>query len=115
MLLTIAGATGLSMALQSTGIARFAAQQLTALALPYGQLGLRVAVYVMSSSLTLFMNNSATVAILGPMLATMAKSSCGSDLVCQQRCTRGLAQVMVFAAGTCLMSPLGYQTNLMAP
>lgn len=48
------------------------------------------------------------------MLATIARSTCDSnDIDCQQKSTKALAQVMVFAAGTCLTSPLGYQTNLM--
>jgi len=114
VLLTIAGASGLSAALQGTGIAMFAAKQLTKCALPYGAIGVRSAVYFLSMFLTMFMNNSATVAIIGPMLATIARSTCESnDLDCQQKSTKALAQVMVFAAGTCLTSPLGYQTNLM--
>eukprot|EP00438_Fugacium_kawagutii_P006614 Skav212993 [mRNA] locus=scaffold423:290559:297677:- [translate_table: standard] len=46
------------------------------------------------------------------MLGTISRSTCG-DMACQQKSTEALAHVMVFAAGTCLTSPLGYQTNLM--
>lgn len=41
---------------------RFAAKQLTKCAMPYGVFGVRAAVYVLSAFLTMFMNNSATVA-----------------------------------------------------
>ena len=55
-------------------------------------------------------------AIIGPMLATIARSTCApTDITCQQKSTKALAHVMTFAAGTCLTSPLGYQTNLMVP
>lgn len=40
---------------------RFAAQQLTQLAMPFGTLGVRTAVYFLSAFLSMFMNNSATV------------------------------------------------------
>eukprot|EP00913_Durusdinium_trenchii_P035660 g33369.t1 len=113
VLLTIAGASGLSMALQASGVAMFAARRLTQYALPGGSICVRVAVYVLSAFLSMFMNNSATVAILGPMLATISRSACDDDILCQQRSMKALTQVMVFAAGTCLTSPLGYQTNLM--
>ncbi|CAK9047339.1 unnamed protein product [Durusdinium trenchii] len=113
VLLTIAGASGLSMALQASGVAMFAARRLTQYALPGGSICVRVAVYVLSAFLSMFMNNSATVAVLGPMLATISRSACDDDILCQQRSMKALTQVMVFAAGTCLTSPLGYQTNLM--
>lgn len=114
VLLTIAGASGLSAALQGTGIAMFAAKELTKCAMPYGPIGIRAAVYFLCAFLTMFMNNSATVAIIGPMLATIARSTCApTDITCQQKSTKALAHVMTFAAGTCLTSPLGYQTNLM--
>ncbi|CAJ1333920.1 unnamed protein product [Effrenium voratum] len=114
VLLTIAGAYGLSTALRATGIAMFAAQQLTQLAMPFGTLGVRTAVYFLSAFLSMFMNNSATVAIVGPMLATMTSDMCDADdITCKKNNVKALTHVMVFAAGTCLTSPLGYQTNLM--
>ncbi|CAE7523011.1 SAC1 [Symbiodinium natans] len=114
VLLTIAGAGGLSLALQATGIAKFAATKMTQIAIPLGTLGVRTAVYLLATFLSLFMNNSATVAIIGPMLATIADSTCAvGDTQCQENSVKALTHVMVFAAGTCLMSPLGYQTNLM--
>ena len=42
--------------------ARFAARQLTHYALPYGVLGVRAAVYLLAAFLSMFMNNSATIA-----------------------------------------------------
>jgi len=112
MLLVIAGAFGLSTALEKTGIAKFASLQLSACAAPFGIHGLRLSVYIFCVLLSMFMNNAAAIAIIGPMLAGMAKSSC-SDTECIQLQLKALTFVMVFGAGTCLMSPLGYQTNMM--
>lgn len=41
---------------------RFAAKELTKCAMPYGPIGIRAAVYFLCAFLTMFMNNSATVA-----------------------------------------------------
>ncbi len=46
----------------AAAMTRFAAKQLTKCALPYGAIGVRSAVYFLSMFLTMFMNNSATVA-----------------------------------------------------
>jgi len=51
------------------------------------------------------MNNSATVAILGPMISDMAASS-GLNAV-------SLVFMLINGAGACFISPLGYQTNMM--
>lgn len=108
VLLTIAGASGLSAALKATGVALYASNQLKEVAMGFGPLGIRAAVYFISVFLSMFMNNSATVAIIGPMLYSMLLE--GQDA---EQGLRGLTYVMVFAAGTCLTTPLGYQTNLM--
>merc|ERR1712232_803909 len=61
----------------------------------------------------MFMNNSATIAIIGPMLVTMLLDSQMESEDDQTAALKALTWVMVFAAGTCLTTPLGYQTNLM--
>lgn len=107
VLLTIAGASALSAGLQASGIANFAAGAVTKVALPYGRIGIQLAIYLLSCGLSMFMNNSATIAILGPMLGNIAIEMEGCVSV------KSLLFVTVFAAGTCLTTPLGYQTNLM--
>lgn len=113
VLLTIAGAYGLSAALQVTGIALFASGKMKDLAMPLGPQGIRLAVYFISVFLSMFMNNSATIAIIGPMLVTMLLDSQMESEDDQTAALKALTWVMVFAAGTCLTTPLGYQTNLM--
>jgi len=113
VLLTIAGAFGLSLALQTTGIANFASNKIVAVGETTrksagdvaGIFAVRAAVYLVAVILSCFMNNSATVAILGPMSVTIADET--------NQNTKDVLFVIIFAAGTCLTTPLGYQTNLM--
>merc|ERR1712187_1071659 len=105
VVMTIVGAVSLSEALQVTGIAMFAAKALTKVALPGGPLVVRGAVYFLAMFLSMFMNNSATIAIIGPMLKSIAADT--------NQSVQSLLFIITFAAGTCLTTPLGYQTNLM--
>eukprot|EP00928_Gymnodinium_smaydae_P036019 TRINITY_DN25241_c1_g5_i1.p1 TRINITY_DN25241_c1_g5~~TRINITY_DN25241_c1_g5_i1.p1 ORF type:complete len:824 (+),score=83.70 TRINITY_DN25241_c1_g5_i1:95-2566(+) len=115
ILLAIAAASGLSTALQRTGIASFVAMSLTEMALPYGTRGVKVALYVLCASLSVFVNNSATIAIVAPMLEVMAAAGCDANAPeeCLAMGVKSLTFIMIFASGTCLVSPLGYQTNMM--
>jgi len=105
VLLTIAGAFGVSEALEQTGIATFAAKGVTDFALQAGATGVRLAIYIMAMVLSMFINNSATVAIMGPMVTSMA--------VAAHTSLSSLVWILVMAAGSCFTTPLGYQTNLM--
>jgi hypothetical protein len=110
VLLTVAGAFGLSAALQETGLALFVASKIVNAATAYGPHGIRLAVYMLSVFLGLFMNNSACVAILGPMLGGISAQAHESGYSVS---VKSLLFVAVYGAGTCLLTPLGYQTNLM--
>merc|ERR1711879_943946 len=55
--------------------------------------------------LSMFINNSATVAIMGTMVAGMAKENAMH--------VSSLVWTLVLAAGSCFTTPLGYQTNMM--
>lgn len=113
LLATIAGAFGVSAALQRTGIAGYLGTQVVNLTLPGGKHAIRAAVYFVAMFLSMFMNNSATVAILGPMSADIAMQAGAVTDVELQQAVKCLTMVIVYGAGTCLMTPLGYQTNLM--
>jgi len=54
----------------------------------------------------MFINNSATIAILAPMLVSITKEDPTVPL-------EPMVWVLVYGAGSCFMTPLGYQTNLM--
>eukprot|EP00746_Dinoflagellata_sp_MGD_P145975 gnl/MRDRNA2_/MRDRNA2_78527_c0_seq1.p1 gnl/MRDRNA2_/MRDRNA2_78527_c0~~gnl/MRDRNA2_/MRDRNA2_78527_c0_seq1.p1 ORF type:complete len:120 (+),score=15.17 gnl/MRDRNA2_/MRDRNA2_78527_c0_seq1:152-511(+) len=75
------------------------------LAKPLGPVFVRAAVYFIAMALSMFMNNSATIAIMGPMAINMSKDT---GLTVQS-----LLFCMVFGAGACFTTPLGYQTNMM--
>jgi len=113
LLATIAGAFGVSAALQRTGIAGYLGSKVVALTLPGGTHAIRAAVYFVAMFLSMFMNNSATVAIMGPMAADIAKQAGAVTEAELQQAVKCLIMVIVYGAGTCLMTPLGYQTNLM--
>ena len=74
--------------------------------LSLSQVGIHAAVYLCSVALSMFINNSATVAILGAMLTTIAEKGPALHL-------RGLLWTLTYNAGSCFTTPLGYQTNLM--
>eukprot|EP00929_Paragymnodinium_shiwhaense_P068295 TRINITY_DN3431_c0_g1_i1.p1 TRINITY_DN3431_c0_g1~~TRINITY_DN3431_c0_g1_i1.p1 ORF type:complete len:761 (+),score=152.22 TRINITY_DN3431_c0_g1_i1:97-2379(+) len=105
VLLVIVGAFGVSSALQETGVAHLIAEAVTDVAGGAGKLGIRVAVYVVAVALSMFINNSATVAIMGTMVSSMAAQ--------QNMHVSSLVWVLVLAAGSCFTTPLGYQTNMM--
>lgn len=106
ILLTIAGAIAMGKAMESSGVVGFLAQKMIDLAEPLGVLGLTACVYIAAVFLSMFINNSATVAILAPMIIQIAEKDPDVDV-------QGLVWTLVYAAGTCFTTPLGYQTNLL--
>jgi len=113
LLATIAGAFGISEALQNTGIAGYIGSSVVALTRAGGTHSIRAAVYFVAMFLSMFMNNSATVAIMGPMSVDIAKQAGAVTDQEMQQAVKCLMMMIVYGAGTCLMTPLGYQTNLM--
>merc|ERR1712190_255180 len=105
VLFVIAGAFGLSHALQDSGVAHCIAVAVTSVAQDFGVFGIRLAVYVVAVGLSMFINNSATVAIMGTMVASMAEEN--------SMHVSSLVWPLVLAAGSCFTTPLGYQTNMM--
>jgi len=107
VLLTIAGAFGLGKALESMGVAAFIAEKVMSVAGTMGRLGAYSSVYLIAVGLSMFINNSAAIVLVAPMLDTMRKLD---GVVIQGKY---LTMVLVFAAGSCFTTPLGYQTNMM--
>lgn len=106
ILLIIAGALCMAKGLENTGVVRFIAQVLMDAAAPLGSVGVIAMVYIISVFLSMFINNSATIAILAPMVTSIAQNSPDMSLEL-------LVWTLVLAAGSCFTTPLGYQTNLM--
>jgi len=104
ILLIITGAIAFGEALTSTGVVAWVAGNVLAFA--HGQVAVMATVYITATFLGAFVNNSAVVAILAPML----ESICESD---PSMSFEGLTWILTLASGTCFTTPLGYQTNLM--
>jgi len=103
---TIVGALAMGAALERSGFASFLSSLMVKVAEPFGSVGMTVMIYIVSWLMGLVINNSAIVAILGPMLISAAEKDSSLEI-------KGLAWALVYAAGTCFTTPLGYQTNLM--
>jgi len=106
VLLAVGSAFGIATAVQKTGLATFVANRAMSVGGPYGTFGMAAAVYVVACVLSMFVNNAAVVAMMGPMLIDMVSIDPSLDL-------KGLTWVMIMASGACFCTPLGYQTNLM--
>jgi len=106
IILIIAGAMAMGEALTATGVVNAIADSLMAVARPFGKYAVLVTIYVVAVFLSMFINNSATVAVLGPMLVAVVEMDSSYNM-------KGLAWLLTCAAGTCFTTPLGYQTNLM--
>merc|ERR1712203_865313 len=72
----------------------------------HGTIALTALIYLLSVFLSMFINNSATIAILGPMLVSMSHVDTSISLP-------PMVWALVYGAGSCFTTPLGYQTNLM--
>jgi di/tricarboxylate transporter len=103
---TIVGALAMGAALERSGVTNCISNAMIKIAEPFGVAGLYVMIYVVSWLMGLVINNSAIVAILGPMLVSIAEKDSSLEI-------KGLVWMLVYAAGTCFTTPLGYQTNLM--
>jgi len=106
ILVTIVGAYAMGVALEKTGVVNKIADGMMSVAEPFGDIGVICAIYICAVFLSMFINNSATVAILGSMLTTIVEKRPGMHI-------QALLWTLTYAAGSCFTTPLGYQTNLM--
>mmetsp|Transcript_4596 Transcript_4596/g.11124 ORF Transcript_4596/g.11124 Transcript_4596/m.11124 type:complete len:788 (+) Transcript_4596:42-2405(+) len=110
ILFTIAGAIAVGAALESSGIVDFLAQSL--LGITRNSTALVAIFYCIAVVFGMFINNSATVAILGPLVVTAVTEHDESEPSLWTS-GRSLSFALVYGAGSCFTTPLGYQTNLM--
>jgi len=104
-LLTIAAAFGFSKALVNSGFVASVAGFFVQLAGRWGPYGVLVCVYLMTSLFTETVTNNAAAAIIFPFAVAIAVQTGVNP--------RPFVMAVAFAASASLMTPLGYQTNLM--
>lgn len=105
LVMIIAMSLALGVAMTKTGVAELVAQGMLALVVPFGEIGVLFGVYVVTAILGSMMLNKAAVALLFPVVLTIAIDT-GMDPI-------GLLLCMTFAAAANFMSPVGFQTNMM--
>lgn len=105
VILLLAGIIPLGIALQKTGGAALAANQLINLVGHYGPTATLAAVYLMTSTLTEFMSNNASAVLVVP-IAIATADSLGVD-------PKPFLIAVAFAASTSFATPISYQTNTM--
>lgn len=104
-LLAIGAAFGLGKALDKTGLAALLAEHAVAWAGPMGPRALLLAAYLATSLLSETVTNRAAVVVMFPVAVAMA--------VELDMNPRTFVMAINFAAAASLVTPLGYQTNLM--
>lgn len=104
-LLTIAAAFGFSKALVNSGFVALVAEFFVQFAGRWGPYGVLVCVYLMTSLFTEAVTNNAAAAIIFPFAVAIAVQTGVNP--------RPFVMAVAFAASASLMTPLGYQTNLM--
>lgn len=105
VLVVIGAALGLGQAMEASGGAEFIANVLVDSASGFGPIVLLAAVVVGSVILTSIITNNAAVALFFPIAISVASSQ-GID-------PRGLIVGLTAAASMSMITPFGYQTNLM--
>lgn len=105
IIFTIAGALAMGQALSKNGIVTFMSGVLLEVA-GSSYLAVLAMVYAVAVFMSMFINNSATIGMLGPLVLEVVERNPDFNV-------KGLTWVLVFAAGSCFTTPLGYQTNLM--
>jgi di/tricarboxylate transporter len=101
----IAGAISMGTAMENTGTAKLAAEQLFGLFGNWGPIALLSILYFLSSILTEIITNSATAVLLAPIAISTA-DTLGVD-------ARPFLFAIAFAASSSFLTPVGYQTNTM--
>lgn len=107
VLVCIAGAFGVSKAMQNSGVAEEIAKKLVYLGqiTGTGEVGLFTAVYLATFLISNIVTNNAAAALMLPIAASAADA--------QSIELEKMAFLLMLAASASFMSPFGYQTNLM--
>lgn len=92
-------------AMIETGAAKLLGDNLMALMLPFGNVGILVGLFALTVLLTTFITNAAAVSIVFPIAYS----------ICSDMAIAGTPYyvAIAFAASCAFMTPIGYQTNLM--
>mmetsp|Transcript_105656 Transcript_105656/g.305725 ORF Transcript_105656/g.305725 Transcript_105656/m.305725 type:complete len:872 (-) Transcript_105656:79-2694(-) len=104
--LTIVGAFGLGKAIGQEGVATVLADMLIYLLAPFGTQGLLVAIFAATVALGVIFHGTAVVVLMFPVCKSVAMSM---DMPIHQ-----LVSVLCIAVACQMLSPISYQTNLMA-
>jgi len=105
VLVVIAAALGVGKALQTTGLAKAAAQSVLSVTEPYGPVAVLAALYLLTNLLTEIITNNAAAVLMLP-IAMAAASSLGAPPI-------AFGLLVAVAASASFLTPIGYQTNLM--
>ncbi|NPD46758.1 SLC13 family permease [Lentimicrobium sp. S6] len=103
--LTISMALALGTAMTNTGVAADISHGIINLLAPLGILGLLAGVYIATSILAAYITNVASVAILFPIVLSIAAEESLNPLP--------FVLLIAYAAAANFMTPIGYQTNMM--
>lgn len=104
--LTIVGAFGLGTAIGNHGVAGALAKLLVAIFAPYGHIGLLIAIWLVVVMLGVIFHGTAVVALMFPLCHHVATES-GIPL-------HQMMAVLCYAVACQMLSPVSYNTNLMA-
>jgi di/tricarboxylate transporter len=105
VIVLLAGLIPLGMAMERSGTAAYLAQSLTGVAAVVSPLVLLFIFYVFTSLVTQVISNNASVILMLPMAVETAELT-GADPF-------SFVLAVTFAASCALLTPIGYQTNLM--
>lgn len=105
VLLAIAAAFGVAAAIEKSGAGSVIANNLIALAAPFGDVGLLVALYTITAVLAGVITTKASAALMFPIAASAAEAQ-GIGLL-------PISYMTMIAASTAFSTPIGFQTNLM--
>ncbi len=92
-------------AMNKTGAADLIANFLITLFIPLGKMGILFGLFFITTLLTSYLTNQAAVAIIFPISLTMAHNLDLNPVP--------FVLIIAYAASTCFLTPIGYQTNLM--
>lgn len=105
VLITIAASFGIGTALEKSGAAEALANPLVHATSVMGPVGTLACVYLLTSMLTELITNNAAAVLLFPICVQTARLSDADP--------RPFIMALTFAASASLMTPIGYQTNMM--
>lgn len=101
----LAGLIALGKAMDQSGAAKYLSDMVIDLVLPYGNFAVILCYFSLSTLLTSFMSNNASVALMVPLAIFTAQEI---DIELQK-----LVLAVMFGASMSFLTPIGYQTNLM--